>query len=68
MGSGDLSTDLGMGVLTPTPSVRPADGHSPHQDAEGKARRRPQPEPQNSDEDALSDNDEAAAHQIDRMA
>jgi hypothetical protein len=66
MGSGDLSTDLSLGVLTPTPSVRPAQGHSPGQDAESKARRRPRPEPESSgDENSV---DDAATHQLDHLA
>jgi len=68
MGSGDLTTDLALGVLTPTPAVRPAQGHSPHEDAESKSRRRPHPKPENPEEDAASEIDDAAAHQLDRMA
>ncbi|HXY78129.1 MAG TPA: hypothetical protein VEH47_04905 [Candidatus Acidoferrales bacterium] len=55
-------------MLTPTPSVRPADGHSPQQDAEGKARRRPQPAPENPDEGELSDGTDTAPHQLDHLA
>jgi hypothetical protein len=68
MGSGDLSTDLSLGVLTPTPSVRPAQGHSPSQDAEGKARRRPRPEPENSENEASPEGGDSAPHQLDHLA
>jgi len=68
MGSGDLSTDIGLGVLTPTPAVRPAEGHFPGQDAESKARRRPRPEPENPDSEASPEADDAAAHQVDHLA
>jgi hypothetical protein len=67
MGSGDLSTDLSMGVLTPTPSVRPAEGRSPHPDAEGTVRRHSRPKPEDADEEATSDASEPA-HQLDRLA
>jgi len=68
MGSSDLSSDLSSGVLTPTPSVRPADGHPPQQDAEGKARRRPQPAPENPDDGQLPDASDSAPHQLDHLA
>jgi hypothetical protein len=68
MGSGDFSSDLSLGVLTPTPSVRPTEGHSPRQDAEAKARRRPRPEPENPDGDTSADAGDAVTHQIDRLA
>jgi len=68
MASGDLSTDLSLRILTPTPSVRPAEGHSPPQEAESKARRRPQPAPQNSDDDASSEIEDPVPHQLDRLA
>jgi len=63
--SGDLSNDLSLGILTPTPSVRPVESHSPQQDAEGKSRRRSRPEKQNPES---ADNTIAEEHQIDRLA
>ena len=67
MASSDLSTDLSLGVLTPTPSVRPADGQSAHQEAEGEARRRAQPGPEDPD-DASADVADPVTHQLDHLA
>lgn len=67
MGSGDLSSDLSLGILTPTPAVRPAEGNSPHQDAEGKARRRARPEPEKSEDEAAVEAGDPP-HQLDSLA
>jgi hypothetical protein len=76
MGSGDLSTDLNLGMLTPATSVRPSNGQSDRQDAESKTRRQTHPrqthpeeensEPQEKEEE--NESDDKPAHQLDRMA
>jgi len=66
---GELSTDLALGVLTPASSVRSVEGHSPHQDAEGKARRRPrlkQDDP--TDAETIDSESDNPNHQLDHMA
>ena len=69
MGSGDFSTDLNLGMLSPTPAVRPAEGHSPPQDAEAKARRRLRAEAdQDGTEPEAAADDSADPHQLDRLA
>ncbi len=68
MGSGDLSTDLSLGLLTPTPAVRAVEGGSSNQDAEGQARRRPRPEEEKQEEDALCEAVDQPAHQLDHLA
>jgi hypothetical protein len=68
MGNGDLSTDLGWGILMPASSVRPVEGHSPHADAEAKARRRSHPEKKDHDGEEASDADDTPAHQLDHLA
>jgi len=68
MGSGNLSTDLSLGILTPTVAVRPVDSHSPQQDAEGKSHRRSQPENSASESDDTIPGDGDDLHQIDRLA
>jgi len=66
--AGELSNDLSLGILTPAPSIRPVESHSPHPDAEGKARRRSRPETENpeTDDNELTEGDDQ--HQIDRLA
>ena len=69
MGSGDLSTDMTVGILTPAASVRGVEGHTPRQDSQGKARRRSRPEEDNPDDDnPASDSSEKPQHQIDDIA
>jgi len=69
MGNSDLSADLTLGILTPASSVRPVEGHSPHPDAEGKARRRSRPEEEDDDgENASSEASDTPAHQFDHLA
>ena len=69
MGNSDLSSDLTLGILTPASSIRPVEGHSPHPDAEGNARRRSRPEEKSDEgEDASSDADDTPAHQLDHLA
>ena len=68
MDTGDLSTDLTMGVLAPASSIRAADGHSPQRDADGKGRRRAQAEKENGDTDVSSPEAGAPAHQLDSLA
>lgn len=69
MGSGDLSTELGFGVLAPTPAVRAVEGHSAPQQAQAKARRRPRLEEENhAEESPSSDGLEQPAHQLDDLA
>ena len=66
MENGGLSTNLAFRVLTPTASVRPLDGHSPHQDAQGNSRRHSR---QDRDEtDVAAEPEEAPEHQLDRLA
>jgi hypothetical protein len=68
MDSGDLSTDLSLGILTPTASVRPVDSHPPQEDAEGKSRRRSQPENAAPESDDTIPGGSDDPHQIDRLA
>ncbi len=68
MDSGELSTDLTMGILAPTSSVRATDGHSTQRDAEGKRRRRPRSESENGDPDDSSPEAGVPAHQLDSLA
>jgi len=68
MGSGDLSTDLAFGILTPASSVRPVGGHPAQRDTESKARRRPRPEDENGDADPSSETVDPSAHQLDDLA
>jgi len=68
MDSGDLSSDLTMGLLAPASSVRAVDGHSPQRDADGKRRRRPQSERENDDTDGSSPEAGIPAHQLDSLA
>ena len=65
MGS-DLSSDLGLGILAPSAAVRPAQGQSPNQDAESKARR--QPRPKDDKDDTPSEDAGDSAHQLDHLA
>jgi hypothetical protein len=66
MASGDLSTDVSVGLLTPAPSVRPVGSNSPHEEPQ------PKPRSQARDEDASeetpSESDATSEHQLDRLA
>ena len=66
----DLSTDLSVGILSPASSIRAVDGHLPHSDPEGKARRRPRrKEEDRSDEDsAVIDTTDHLPHKLDHLA
>jgi hypothetical protein len=69
MGSGDLSTDLTLGILSPTSSVGPAEERARPRDAESKARRRPRPADPDADSELSSlEAEDKPAHQIDRLA
>jgi hypothetical protein len=75
MGSGDLSTDLGLGSLAPASAVGAAQDHSQpaaNPDAQPRARRRPPRREEDEDEfDGLSSApvaDERPAHQLDDIA
>lgn len=68
MASGELSNDLSLGNLMPTPSIRPVESHSQRQDAHGKARRRSRAESENPESDDNSVAQGEDHHQIDRLA
>jgi len=71
MGSGYMSTDLTLGVLVPASSVRPADGHSPPQDPQEKARRHSREKEETQDDDGgdgSTETLESGAHQLDDLA
>lgn len=69
MGSGDLSTDLALNILTPAPAARAGEGHSPSQDAQGKARRGLRRVDENQTEENPSfDLGDQPAHQFDDLA
>ena len=68
MTSGDLSSDLNFGILTPTPSVRPAEGHSAcDHHPEHKGRRRSSKESQ-QEETPSPERAEPSEHKLDRLA
>jgi hypothetical protein len=71
MGSGDLSTDLALGILTPAPTVRTLGGQTSDRDLQGNARRRPRPKDENLRDDSRSEASEASdrpKHQVDDLA
>ena len=65
MASGEFSSDLALGILPATPSVRPPEGHPAGDNPEKRSRRRLQ-KPQESDDSPEAP--EAPEHQIDRLA
>jgi len=69
MGSGELSTDVSLGGLTPPASVRPVGTNSPNQEAPPQPRRpRRNDEEASEGEDHASESDASPEHQIDRLA
>jgi hypothetical protein len=73
MGNGDLTTDLSLGIVAPTPSVRP-EGRNLHDPGEeSKARRRladeaRKEEPELGEENDLLTPDDGPQHQLDDLA
>jgi hypothetical protein len=67
MANGDLSADMGLGILAPASSISAISGHAPPQDAEGKSRRRPVQ--RDGDEPNLApEPEQAPAHELDSLA
>jgi hypothetical protein len=64
MASGDLSSDLSLGILAPATSVRRAEGH-PAGTHDRTPRRKPRQQP---DSDESPEPVEAPEHQLDRLA
>lgn len=67
MANGDLSTNLGFGILVPASSVSAISGHAPPPDAEGKSRRRPT-KPAGDELNLAQEPEEAPAHELDSLA
>lgn len=67
MANGDLSADLGFGMLAPASSVPAVHGHAPRRESDGKSRRRPPCEP-DGDELKVVDLEEAPIHELDSLA
>jgi hypothetical protein len=82
MDSSSLTTDLSVGMLTPAPAVRPADGNSFNRDSQDNARRsHPQPQKETSKDSVKADGKNAEeigrdeqepggnpAHELDQLA
>lgn len=65
--AGDLSSDLGLGILAPTASTRGVEGNAPQANGEGKTR----PRRDRAREESEAESDEPGAggeHQLDRLA
>ena len=67
MANGDLSADLGLGILAPASSVPAVSGHAPPPDAEGRSRRRPS-KPDGDELNLAPEPEEAPAHELDSLA
>jgi len=67
MSNGEISSDLGMPTLAPTPAVRGVSKDHPSQDPGGQGRRRAPAQP-SSPEDSATETSDEAQHQLDRMA
>lgn len=70
MGSGEFSTDVSLGVLTPAASVRPVGSNSHNQDPPPARRQAPddQAKDEPASEDHSSESDASSEHQLDRLA
>lgn len=72
MGRGDLSSDLGFGILDPASAVRPVESNATRDEGGGKSRRRPQAaeDSDGGDVDAeLEDKDNVKpSHEVDHLA
>lgn len=70
MDSGNLSTDLALGILAPASAIRGVDGQSGNPNAQGKERRRPslKPGPDESPEEDILNGVGPPAHQLDDLA
>ncbi|HUO13792.1 MAG TPA: hypothetical protein VMX38_02305 [Verrucomicrobiae bacterium] len=68
MGSGDLSNDLLVGILTPAPAARPADSHAGCEDGSSSSRRRHRAKDPTAEGDITAEDDAQPVHEIDRMA
>lgn len=68
MANGDLSADLGFGILAPASSVPAVHGHAPPRESDGKSRRRPASGVNDDEPQLASDAEEAPAHELDSLA
>jgi hypothetical protein len=69
MGRGDLSSDLGFGILDPASAVRPVESNANREESGGKSRRRPQAAEESQEEDsAATEPGDKPRHEVDRLA
>ena len=68
MASSDISTDLTLGVLSPTSAVRGVGGQSPKQDSGENSRRHSPSAPEADENPELPEASEESQHQLDRLA
>ena len=68
MGSGDLSTDLALGILLPASPIRPSAGGSDHEETAAKTRRRTRASEQTLEDGLSADPADAPVHELDRLA
>lgn len=65
--TGDLSPDLDLGILAPSPSVRGAEGNAPNTNSDNKAPRR-RSRPVEESEVESGEAETAGQHRLDRIA
>ncbi|HUA16190.1 MAG TPA: hypothetical protein VMG31_12910 [Verrucomicrobiae bacterium] len=68
MRSGDLSTELSLGIVAPGSSVRPERQPVPDRGGDGKARRRPRPPSEADEGEAPGAPGDDPTHQVDDLA